>query len=92
MKSYEAQVIDFGGTFGVTEDLPDGVVIVQDRKPLTDAMVVKKSFFVASHSDWAAIAAAEWETVMVAKVAAALSKLRTIDQNVVLGNRVISQV
>ncbi len=89
---YEPQMIDFGGTFGVTEDLPAGVVILQDRKPLADGMTIKKSFFVAGHTDWAAVAAAEWLTTTKTKIANALANLRTIDAGVVYGNRVITQV
>ncbi len=89
---YEQQLIDFGGTFGITEDLPAGIVILQDRRPLADGLQVKKNFFVSGHSDWAADAAAEWETDAKAKIANALATLRTIDASVSLGNRVITQV
>lgn len=89
---YEPQYIDFGGTFGVTEDLPAGVMILQDRKPLSDGLVVKKNFYVSGHSDWAAIAADEWETTMKASIGSALATLRTIDASVTLHDRVVTQV
>ncbi len=92
VKEYEPQVVDFGGTFGVTEDLPAGVIILQDLKPIVDGLQVKKNFFVASHPDWAAIAAAEWETTMQTKIGNALAALRTLDASVTFGDRVVTQV
>lgn len=89
---YEPQIVDFGGTFGVTDDNTAGVLILQDLRPLVDSMVVKKSFYVATHPDWAAIAAAEWETTMQTRIGSALANLRTIDSTVDYGNRVIKQV
>ncbi len=92
VKEYEPQNVDFGGTFGVTEDLPAGVIILQDLKPLVDGMQVKKNFYVAGHTNWAADAAAEWETDIRTKIGNALANLRTIDASVTLGARVITQV
>ncbi len=89
---YEDQLVDFGGTFGVTEDNEAGLVILQDLKPLRDGMVVKKNFYISTHPDWAAVAAVEWESTMQARISTALSNLRTIDSGVVYNSRVITQV
>jgi hypothetical protein len=89
---YQPQMIDFGGTYGVTMANPSGVSVLQNLQALVDGLTVSQPFFVAGHPDWAAAAAADWEVQNSGKIAAALAALRTIDTGVDFGSTSITPV
>lgn len=90
---YGPAVVDFGnGTFGITGSNPDGVVLLQDLRPIGNGLSVTKNFFVLNHPSWAADAAADWLVVITQRIATALGALRTTDGTVDLGSRTVEQV
>lgn len=92
VERYGPATVDFGGTFGVSVDLPAGVFLAQDLKPLKSGMSVTKRFLVTGRPDLAAIAADEWLETVTARIGTALGAVRTTDAAVVLGDRTVRQV
>lgn len=84
--------VDFGGTFGVTPENPQGVFVPQDLQELNTGMEVSKTFTVPRHPEQAQVAGNEWLQVITERVGIALGILRTMDRNVVLGDRTVRQV
>jgi hypothetical protein len=92
VERYGPAVVDFGGTFGQTNDNPAGVFLAQDMRPIKSGMKVTKRFTSQGHSDWAQVAAAEWQDAVTQRIGTALGIMRTTDQQVVLGDRTVRQV
>ncbi len=89
---YGPATVDTGGTFGVTEDNEDGVVLTQQYVDLKDGIKLTRKFMVTDHPDWAAVAATDWHSEISDRVEEILVELRTTDALVVLGDRTAEQV
>jgi hypothetical protein len=90
--TYQPQMIDFGGTFGVTSPNPAGVMLPQDLRSLQDGLQVTKQFFVVSQPGWAVIAALDWEVQIKSRIGTALASLRTTDSGISFGTPTTVQV
>jgi hypothetical protein len=92
VSEYQPQMIDFGGTYGITMANPSGVMVLQNLQQLVDGLQVSQAFYVANQTAWAVAAAADWEVKNLAKIAAALAYLRTLDQTIDYGTTTINPV
>jgi hypothetical protein len=87
---YAPQMVDFGGTFGVSMANPSGIMILQNLIALINGLSVSQTF-TSTTPAFAAAAALDWEAQMAVKIGNALAALRTADASVSFGTDVIGQ-
>jgi hypothetical protein len=81
-----------GGTFGITVDNPAGITILGQIVNIVDGAVVCATFVSSQNVQFATDAALDWQTQMIGRIGILLGQIRTIDQSVTLGDRLVSAV
>ncbi len=90
---YGPAILITGGTFGETEENPDGVEILGKRVTLIDGIQFFERFAVPGMApSWLVAAANDWQTVMTNKIGQILGQYRAIDQTLTLHGQTVAAV